>query len=253
MESFSDLGHDCWLTCVRKMEQLFNIHNFHRYHKSQIVDKSIKKRVRSLFDRFWLDEVHRVKADINGINHNKLRFYSTLKSSFSREPYLDLAQSRSQRSFLTRLRCSAHHLEIEKMRYTSPPTPIEMRLCQFCCSGQIGDEEHFLLNCSVFNIKRACFIGKMSSMLPNFKDMSNSNQLKTMLCPTSSGATKIINKFIRIMFLARDYITDGNNAEDLSYPTMPVNIDSTDYDNFSDIDEWEDFESFLSESDLDHG
>ena len=60
----------------------------------------------------------------------------------------------------------------------------------------------------------------MSSMLPNFKDMSNSNQLKTMLCPTSSGATKIINKFIRIMFLARDYITDGNNAEDLSYPTM---------------------------------
>ena len=90
----------------------------------------------------------------------------------------------------------------------------------------------------------------MSSMLPNFKDVSNSNQLKTMLCPTSSGATKIINMFIRIMFLARDYITD---AEDLSYPTMPVNIDSTDYDNFSDIDEWEDFESFLSDSDLDHG
>ena len=249
MESFSDLGHDCWLTRVRKMEQLFNIHNFHRYHKSQIVDKSIKKRVRSLFDRFWLDEVNRVKTDINGINHNKLRFYSTLKSSFSREPYLDLAQSRSQRSFMSRLRCSAHHLEIEKMRYTSPPTPIDMRLCQFCCSGQIGDEEHFLLNCSVFNIKRACFIWKMSSILPNFKDMSNSNQLKTMLCPTSSGATKIINKFIRIMFLARDYITEGNNAEDLTYPTKPVNIDSTDYDNFSDIDEWEDFESFLSDSD----
>ena len=164
MESFSDLGHDCWLTRVRKMEQLFNIHNFHRYHKRELVDKSIKKRVRSLFDRFWLDEVNCVKTDINGINHNKLRFYSTLKSSFSREPYLDLAQSRSQRSFLTRLRCSAHHLEIEKMRYTSPPTPIDMRLCQFCCSGQIGDEEHFLLNCSVFNIKRACFIGKMSSI-----------------------------------------------------------------------------------------
>ena len=93
----------------------------------------------------------------------------------------------------------------------------------------------------------------MSSILPNFKDMSNSNQLKTILCPTSSGATKIINKFIRIMFLARDHITDGNNAEDLTYPTMPVNIDSTDYDNFSDIDEWEDFDSFLSDSDIDHG
>ena len=42
-------------------------------------------------------------------------------------------------------------------------------------------------------------------------------------------------------------------TEDLTYPTMPVNIDSADYDNFSDIDEWEDFESFLSDSDLDHG
>ena len=52
MESFSDLGHDCWLTRVRKMEQLFNIHNFHRYHKLELVDKSIKKRVRSLLDRF---------------------------------------------------------------------------------------------------------------------------------------------------------------------------------------------------------
>ena len=42
MESFSDLGHDCWLTRVRKMEQLFNIHNFHRYHKSKIVEKLLK-------------------------------------------------------------------------------------------------------------------------------------------------------------------------------------------------------------------
>ena len=46
---------------------------------------------------------------------------------------------------------------------------------------------------------------------------------------------------------------EGKNSEDLTNHTIPVNIDSTDYDNFSDIDEWEDFESFLSDSDLDHG
>ena len=128
-----------------------------------------------------------------------------------------------------------------------------MRLCKFCCSGQIGDEEHFLLNCSLFDIKRACFLGKMSSIIPNFKNMSKSNQLKTMLCPTSSAATKVVNKFIRIMFLARDYIDDENNIDDLTYPTMPVNICSTDYDNFSDIDEWEDFESDVSDINIDPG
>ena len=143
MESFSDSGYDCWLSRVRKMEQLFNIKTPPSYCKKESVNSIIKKKVKSIFDRFWLDEVQKVKADVNGVNHNKLRFYSTIKSSFSREPYLDLVQSRNQRSFLSRLRCSAHHLEIEKMRYVTPPIPPSMRTCKFCCSGAIGDEEHF--------------------------------------------------------------------------------------------------------------
>ena len=73
----------------------------------------------SVFDRFWIDEVKKEKL-INGVNSNKLRFYATLKGSFTREPYVDLVHSRNQRSFLTRLRCSAHRLEIEKLHYTSP-------------------------------------------------------------------------------------------------------------------------------------
>ena len=43
MESFVDSGQDCWLTRVRKIEQLFNIPSFNRYCKSKIVDTSIKK------------------------------------------------------------------------------------------------------------------------------------------------------------------------------------------------------------------
>ena len=143
MESFSDSGYDCWLSRVRKMEKLFSVPSFHRFCKKQHVDSTVRKRVKSIFDRFWLDEINSVKADNLGVNRNKLRLYSTLKSSFSREPYLDLVQSRNQRSFLTRLRCSAHHLEIEKLRYSTPPIPASMRLCKFCHSGQIGDEEHF--------------------------------------------------------------------------------------------------------------
>ena len=161
MESFSDSGYDCWLSRVRKIEHLFNIPSSPSYCKKESVDSIIKKRVKSIFDRFWLDEVKLIKPDSNGVNRNKLRFYSTIKGSFSREPYLDSVQSRNQRSFLTRLRCSAHHLEIEKMRYSTPPTPVPLRLCNFCSSGNIGDEEHFLLNCDTFNIKRACFVGKM--------------------------------------------------------------------------------------------
>ena len=128
-----------------------------------------------------------------------------------------------------------------------------MCLCKFCTSEKVGDEEHFLMDCKAFSTKRACFKGKMSSIIPNFLNMSKTNQLKTILCPTSSAATKIVNKYIRIMFLARENIEEGNDSNELNYPTMPVNYNSTDYDNFSDIDEWEEFDSFISESDLDPG
>ena len=66
MESFSDSGYDCWLSRVRKMEQLFNIKTPPSYCKKESVNSIIKKRVKSIFDRFWLDEVQKVKADVNG-------------------------------------------------------------------------------------------------------------------------------------------------------------------------------------------
>ena len=177
---------------------------------------------------------------VNGVNTNKLRFYSTLKASFSREPYFDIANSRSQRSFLTRLRCSAHNLEIEKLRYSKPAVPPSSRICKFCTSGLIGDEAHFLMNCDVFNLKRACFMGKMKSIVPTFSNMSECDKLKTILCPKSTAAVKTINKFIKIMFIARDNISEGLAVN--NYQTMPVNIchfNVDDYLNFSDIDEWE--------------
>ena len=100
------------------------------------------------------------------------------------------------------------------------------------------------MRCSVFAIKRACFMGKMGSINPNFNSMSNENQLKMILCPKSSPEVKIVNKFIRIMCLARD------NIDDLTYPTMPVNLNASfiDYDNFSDVDEWEESYSEISDT-----
>ena len=96
-------------------------------------------------------------------------------------------------------------------------------------------------------------MGKMGSVIPNFKNMSSSDQLKTILCPTSTAVTKIVNKFIRIMFLARDNLEEGVDIEEMSYPTMPVynDYDYTDYDNFSDIDEWDQNDSNVTDSDID--
>ena len=154
------------------------------------------------------------------MNHNKLRVYSTLKGSFRREPYIDLVQSRNQRSWLSRLRCSAHHLEIERGRWSK--TPIEERICKFCDSGQVGDEYHFAMKCPTFSIKRACFVGKLTSVIPRFNMLPMYDQFKTIMCPTKAAAVKITNQFFRIMFLARDKLADNVPFSELSYPTMPV-------------------------------
>ena len=87
-------------------------------------------------------------------------------------------------------------------------------------------------------------MGRMSSVNQNFKTLTTEQKLKTILCPKTTVEVKIVNKYIRIMCLVRDNLSDG--LDSINYPTMPVDPTSyyTDYDNFSDIDEWE--ESFSS-------
>ena len=169
-----------------------------------------------------------------------MRFYSTLKHSFTREPYVDNAVSRNQRSWISRIRSSSSRLGIETGRYRN--IPISSRVCCYCSSGEIDDEKHLLLSCPLFNLKRACFYGKLSSISPNFLNLSDEDKLKFVLCPTSEIITKVVNKFIRIMFNARDSIDDGIDLSKTCYPTYTAPFtfpNSTDFDQFSDCDEGE--------------
>ena len=51
--------------------------------------------------------------------------------------------------------------------------------------------------------------------------LSKENKVKKMLCPTSPQAAKLVNKFIGIMFNARESIDKGENI--LSYPNWDPN------------------------------
>ena len=236
-----------WLRRIQQIESLCKIKTFPSHTKTDLVKRNIQKSLKSLFDRFYLEQINENKIGDDLINHNKLRLYATVKGSFKREPYLDLVQSRNQRAWLSRLRCSGHHLEIAQGRWNK--TPIAERFCKICNSGEIGDEYHAVMICKTFNVKRACFLGKMNSILPGFNNLSKENQFKTILCPTKPAAAKVTNQYLRIIFLARDKLLDGTNIEMLSYPTLPVNECQCNFDLLSDVeDEWETFDSVLDES-----
>ena len=64
----------------------------------------------------------------------KLLFYSQIRKNCELQGYLKFPINTSVRSKLTKLRISAHPLEIENGRYSKPCIPKESRFCHFCKS-----------------------------------------------------------------------------------------------------------------------
>ena len=223
MSKMSNSGQDCWLTRVDKIEQLLNIPKNLKFTKTS--GKNITARVKSKFDRFWLDKINEFKPNqTDNIDHNKLRVYRQFKSSFTMEPYIELVRNRNQRSSLTRLRISAHTLATELLRRTRPVTPYHRRLCAYCqptgnniaaTEKFIDSEQHFIMWCERFkNMRRDLFI-KISCIIPGFKDLSNDQKFKTLMCPTSPQIAKSVNRYIKSMFQKREQIDAGTVTGDL--------------------------------------
>ena len=74
----------------------------------------------NLYSNIWLSDICRPE-------NNKLINYSKFKNNFILEKYL-LHYDTSERRNLTKLRISAHYLQIESGRYTKPKTPRQNRL-----------------------------------------------------------------------------------------------------------------------------
>ena len=226
MTEMANNGYDSWLTRVTNMEKILKLP---RLNFSKLSGKKIKSLLKSKFDRFWLDKISEVKLGPDNNDHNKLRTYKTFKASFTREPYLDMVRNRNQRTSLTRLRVSSHNLAIERGRQTRPVTPITQRICQYCNPSlatlpptrppcwttpttwstspplslpsspsrepQIDTEFHFI-RCPRCNIERNCLLGKISSLIQSFKNLTDNDKLLTLLCPTSPQTAKLVNKLI---------------------------------------------------------
>ena len=140
-----------------------------------------------------LDERNKVKLGEDNKNNNKLRFYSTVKGCFKKEPYLDLVPNRAQRADLTRFLISSSRLAIEVQRYKRPKVPEIERYCMYCMptspdnniEGYIDNEEHFLTVCSTFTLGRNCLYTRMDSLSSGFGSLSPAQQSVLLLCSTS--------------------------------------------------------------------
>ena len=103
------------------------------------LNKKINSRLQDIFIQSWRQQT----TDCSKSCH-----YHLYKPNFGIEKYLD-SLPWCYRVACTKLRTSNHKLPIEKGRYRSLPR--EERKCTFCDSDKIGDEFHFLLECTKSN------------------------------------------------------------------------------------------------------
>ena len=70
---------------------------------------------------------------------------------------------------LCKFKCANHHLPIVKGRYTD--TPVHERTCPLCTINDIGDEFHYLFNCTFFTAQRVKYIMRYYYTQPNTSKM----------------------------------------------------------------------------------
>lgn len=104
-----------------------------------------KAVLRTLQDQFLQSWRHDLE------NSRKCLTYSRIKLEIGFEAYLELPER--LRFILCKFRLSNHKLIVETGRYTN--IPFEERYCNFCNSGQVGDEYHVLLECPALTQLRA--------------------------------------------------------------------------------------------------
>ena len=244
-------GVDCWLARVNKMQSLLDISD--RFYFIKGSGKVTTTKLNSQFDRHWLDCLNMTKTNPNQdpadtTDHNKLRTYRTYKSSFTREPYIDLVRNRNQKSSLVRLRTGSHFLGVERGRWSRPVTPLAQRTCAYCstptsgtpptttstpCSpprtstsshsgpstAPVDDEQHFVMICTRFDEERNTAFEEISALVPNFSNLNEQQKFTTFLCPTQPKTVKIANRLIKSMFEVREKIDQARNNVNVAMPS----------------------------------
>ena len=125
-----------------------------------------------LFNREWIKlTLKRVLQDmfiqewnVQVTNSPKCSEYATYKMELTLEPYL-IKNSKEIYRYIVKLRTSNHNLPIEKGRYCNIDR--KDRICTLCEGNKLGDEYHYIMECSFFTELRKKFVPKYYRERPN--------------------------------------------------------------------------------------
>ena len=109
--------------------------------------------------------------------NKKLKVCSLFKQDSKKSHYLDLIKSTNHRRTVAKFRTSNHKLMIAQGRYRTPKIPEHLRLCQYCSINEIDDEQHFMINCTLYLNERQYLLDSVSHKYPNFHSLSANDMM----------------------------------------------------------------------------
>ena len=192
----ADSGNCNWVSIVRSLQALYDI-------KPSDSNFVINCKVQQYFQSCIMEQLNQ-----HIIQDRKLKTYAIFKTTFKFETYLDIIPSFKVRSYLSKLRLSAHNLRIETGRFCgSNNIPRAERICEYCKTLGIHvleDEAHFLIECPLFSSEREPILNKIKEKFPSTRLLKKNNFFIFLMSQEDLDSLIEIANFCRKSFEIRD-------------------------------------------------
>ena len=136
---YSNGVKDNWQSQIEKLKKKLNLPSL------DITDNTFSTCLKN----FYIKNVNLQLQNIEFSKCGKLLFFSQIRKNYELQDYLKYPINKAIRSKLTKLRISAHPLEIEVGRYSKPCIPKESRFCHYC-KTVVESEIHFIYDCPLY-------------------------------------------------------------------------------------------------------
>ncbi len=169
--------------------------------------KCLNAKMKNMYCNQWYKDIWNDNRG-NTQHANKLRCYRGFKQGFAPEPepYLMHIKDKHMRSNLTKLRISAHKLQIEKGRHYPQYRPAKERICRACNIGLVESEVHFVLYCDLYNDERRIMMDGINNIYPVFSTLSDVDKFNYLMSVAEADTCNTVATYIRDSFTKRSQL-----------------------------------------------
>ncbi len=139
--------------------------------------------------REWKESLNSYKA--------KLDVYKNIKEEFGVEKYLQINIDKFEKSLLSQVRYGILPLRVETGRFTNEPR--EKRICTLCNVDTVETVEHFLFECSCYDVHRVPFVLKAQDKIDNWENLTQMECLSKLFITMP----RALGKYVKEIFLYR--------------------------------------------------